>query len=370
MEKRFQVFVSSTYADLQDERQAVLKAILELNHMPAGMELFPPTDDGAWQLIQDIIDASDYYVLIIGGRYGSLADVGLSYTEKEYDHAVRAHKPVIALLHKDPNQLPRSKTEGDSEAWERLAQFRKKVERRHTCVYWVGADELKARVIIGLTTAIKRHPAIGWVRADKVPTDATVSEVLTLRKRVSELEAETSKLRDSPPPGSEDLASGEDQFEVALTFQAGPETYFNGPGQEASLTYSGSVEQSWNEIFAAVAPTLITEASDAALKRTMRNFLEQAAFDNYSEFDEFKGRRLSSFRIDSDDIDTCIVQLRALGLIQESDKKRSVKDPGAYWMLTPYGNTIMVQLRAVRRQPAEHTGAASQPVVTNRDAEA
>jgi len=68
MDKRYQVFVSSTFTDLKDERQGVLRAILELDHMPAGMELFPATDASAWQLIKDVIDASDYYVLIVGGR--------------------------------------------------------------------------------------------------------------------------------------------------------------------------------------------------------------------------------------------------------------------------------------------------------------
>ena len=83
MDKRFQFFISSTFADLRDERQAVLKAVLELNQMPAGMELFPASDDTAWQLIRDVIDASDYYLLVIGGRYGSVDEAGLGYTEKE-----------------------------------------------------------------------------------------------------------------------------------------------------------------------------------------------------------------------------------------------------------------------------------------------
>jgi hypothetical protein len=82
MDKRYQVFISSTFIDLKDERQAVLRAILELDHMPAGMELFPAADDSAWQLIKDVIDASDYYVLIIGGRYGSLDETGLSSHRK------------------------------------------------------------------------------------------------------------------------------------------------------------------------------------------------------------------------------------------------------------------------------------------------
>lgn len=113
MEKRYQVFISSTFKDLIEERQAVLKAILELDHMPAGMELFPATDDSAWHLIQDVIDASDYYVLIIGGRYGSLDKEGLSFTEKEYEYALKTKKPVIPLLHRSPDNLPRGKTDVD-----------------------------------------------------------------------------------------------------------------------------------------------------------------------------------------------------------------------------------------------------------------
>jgi len=93
MDKRYQVFISSTFVDLIDERQAVLKSILEMDHMPAGMELFPATDDTAWNLIKDVIDASDYYVLIVGGRYGSLDEEGLGYTEKEYKYAVSTKNP-------------------------------------------------------------------------------------------------------------------------------------------------------------------------------------------------------------------------------------------------------------------------------------
>lgn len=117
MDKRYQVFVSSTFEDLKDERQALLRAVLELNHIPAGMELFPAGDDEAWQLIKDVIDISDYYVLVIGGRYGSLDEEGISFTEKEYDYAISKRKPVVALLHNNPDNLPRGKTETNTASW-------------------------------------------------------------------------------------------------------------------------------------------------------------------------------------------------------------------------------------------------------------
>lgn len=170
MEKRYQIFISSTFTDLVDERREVLKGVLELRHMPAGMELFAAGDDAAWTLIKDVIDGSDYYVLIIGGRYGSRDSAGLGFTEKEYDHAVKKRKPVIALLHKSPDSLPRAKTETESASWKKLTPFRTKVEKSHTCSYWQTPEELKAKALLGILGEIERKPAVGWIRGDRDPS--------------------------------------------------------------------------------------------------------------------------------------------------------------------------------------------------------
>src|SRR5580692_5823843 len=105
-QQRFQVFVSSTYADLREARQQVTMALLECDAFPTGMEIFPAADDDAWTLIQRVIDESDYYLLAIAGRYGSVNPMtGLSYTEMEYDYAVSVGKPVMAFLHGNPGAL-------------------------------------------------------------------------------------------------------------------------------------------------------------------------------------------------------------------------------------------------------------------------
>ena len=87
MDKRYQVFVSSTYADLKQERQHVIQALIEMDCIPAGMELFPAADEEQWEFIKKVIDDCDYYLLVIGGRYGSVTSEGISYTEKEFDYA-------------------------------------------------------------------------------------------------------------------------------------------------------------------------------------------------------------------------------------------------------------------------------------------
>jgi Domain of unknown function (DUF4062) len=83
-DRKYQVFVSSTYEDLQRERQEVMHALLELDCMPAGMELFPAADEDQWTLIKRVIDECDYYIVIVAGRYGSVGSSGMSYTEMEY----------------------------------------------------------------------------------------------------------------------------------------------------------------------------------------------------------------------------------------------------------------------------------------------
>lgn len=353
MDKRYQVFISSTFVDLVDERQAVLKAILELDQMPAGMELFPASDDEAWRLIRDVIDASDYYVVIVGGRYGSTDASGLSFTEREYDHATESGIPVIPLLHAKPEGLPRDRTETTDEAWGRLETFRSKVEARHTCVYWTGAEDLKAKVIVGLTAAMKRHPAIGWVRADQVPTQATIADVLTLRNRIQQLEAEADASGVKPPPGSEDLEQGDDTLGTELSFLArDPDQYTGG------TTYTGKIELTWNELYASVAPTLINEATDQQLREAIRVRFGSEGRTQWRDQKELKGKNLSQFAVRREDLDTCIIQFRALGLIRESVRTRSVRDANTYWSLTAYGDHLMTQLRAMRRVPLQTGGAA------------
>lgn len=350
MEKRYQIFISSTFEDLKEERQAVLKAILELNHIPAGMELFPAADDEAWELIKDVIDSSDYYVLIIGGRYGSLDQKGIGYTEKEYDYAIEMGKSVIPILHKNPDNLSRDKTETDKDAWNKLKAFRKKVESKHTCVSWENSEELKVKVILGVISSIKRYPAKGWVRADKLINEETLKELLELRKKNSELIVQIEAVKIEPPEGSEVLVQGGDEFKIKCTFDA---TFNEDEEDEYVQEYDGDFEITWNEIWGVIAPKLINDATEYALHSALENCFENKAFEVFEKDKDLKNLTLGSFDINNEDIETAIVQFRALGLMQESKKQRSIKDTNTYWALTPYGDQLMVKLRALHKVPPE-----------------
>lgn len=201
-DKRYQVFVSSTYLDLKEERHAVIMALLQLNAVPSGMELFPAADDDAWTLIKSVIEDCDYYLLVVGGKYGSVDPVeDISYTEKEYDYAVSCSKPVMAFLHADPDLIPQGKAEKAEEAQRKLAAFRSKVQRMKHVKYWSGPDELAGKVALSFSQFAKNYPALGWVRADQQTSSETLAEINELRKRITEMQFALDRRGLHPPLG-------------------------------------------------------------------------------------------------------------------------------------------------------------------------
>src|SRR5688572_20461368 len=107
---KYQIFVSSTHEDLKEERDAVIKAILEMGHIPVGMEMFSAADEEQWKLIARHIQESDYYVVIAAHRYGSTTE-GVSYTEKEYDFAVSQGVPTLGFVIAESAAWPNTRRE-------------------------------------------------------------------------------------------------------------------------------------------------------------------------------------------------------------------------------------------------------------------
>lgn len=161
--KRHIVFISSTKTDLEKEREALIKSVIKLDHMPASMEYFPASNTKSWSYIQRVIDDSDYYVLILGARYGSIdKETGLSFTEREYRYARNKKIPTIAFLHADPDGLP-SRHHDDKE---RLKAFYEYVKDESQCEFWNSLGELLSVSATSLVKLINDNPRTGWVKAN------------------------------------------------------------------------------------------------------------------------------------------------------------------------------------------------------------
>lgn len=326
MDKRYQVFVSSTYADLKEERQRVIQTVIEMDCIPAGMELFPAADEEQFQFIKRVIDDCDYYLLIIGGRYGSTTAEGISYTEKEYDYAVSLGLKVIALIHNNPDEIPLGKSEKDPLLRERLQHFREKASTNRLVKFWNSAEDLPGLVALSLANTTKMFPAVGWVRANKAASEDLLREINELRKQNEQLQATVAEL--SVEAAIENLAGLEEKTRLTGTYR----DRFNGsqPTWAVNLT--------WSEIFAWVSPYLIRFPTDNFVK----SVLTSTAFKRY---DSLHGENPT---LEDQQFRTVALQLQALGLVTIKYSQTTTGGMELFWMLTPSGQRLMLELRTVK----------------------
>ena len=211
MNKKYQIFISSTFADLVEERQSVSRAILDMGHIPAGMEMFPAADIEQLTYIKKVIDECDYYVLVIGARYGSLDEDGVSYTEREFQYAVEEGKTVIAFLHRNSDNVPQGRTDKDDGKRQKLQDFIAKVSTGRLVQFWDSPIELRANAIVSLTKAFYENPQVGWARADTIASNSTMADIIKYRNENDSLQTEIKKLKSMLRPKFED-AAGLDAF--------------------------------------------------------------------------------------------------------------------------------------------------------------
>lgn len=199
MEKKYQIFISSTYEDLKEERRKVQDTILEMYQFPIGMEMFSADDEEQWEIIQETIDSSDYYVLIIGHRYGSVIEdgdyAGISYTQKEFRYALEKKIPVLAFLIADRVAVTPDKMEDKIDKKEKLEAFKNEVTTGRTVQWWTSSGDLANKVSIALNKQIHKGKRPGWIRANNINLEETQNELIELCKKNRNLEKENEELK-------------------------------------------------------------------------------------------------------------------------------------------------------------------------------
>ena len=176
MKKKYQVFISSTYRDLIEERAAVSQCLLDCGFIPVGMEQFPASGMSQMEYIKKMLEDCDYYILILAGRYGSLDNDGIGFTEKEYDYAKSINLPIMSFVVEDIGTLQANKCEPDDKGRERLNAFREKVCKDSLVRMYKNTDTLKADVAVSLMKCIQDFPAVGWVRASESDSNAAITK--------------------------------------------------------------------------------------------------------------------------------------------------------------------------------------------------
>ncbi|MBB3132140.1 regulator of replication initiation timing [Paenibacillus rhizosphaerae] len=203
MKKKLQIFVSSTYTDLIPERQTAVKAILNAGHIPAGMELFTAGDESQQDIIKRWIEESDAYMLILGGRYGSmLPDGSKSYTHWEYDYAGEIGKPRFAVVLSDKSLQSKIEEIGFQNVQElthpqKYKDFRDGLFSSKLVSAIDDSRDIELSIFKSLREIERREDLSGWVSGKDVPNVVTYAEEnMKLRKENDKLRDELQKVQD------------------------------------------------------------------------------------------------------------------------------------------------------------------------------
>ena len=185
-------FISSTFIDLQDERASVAERLQENGLNVNALDVKPATNNTSRTEILRGIRESDFVILIIGDRFGSIVpkitdSSSISVTWWEYKKAVAFGKPVIACF----QNREYFNTEHHDDRSDNLYtkkrrlfdRFKKMITEKHNPAYFKDSYDLAEKI---------QHCLIPTYRAG-VESVNRKNSVLT--QTVSRLEAENDTLK-------------------------------------------------------------------------------------------------------------------------------------------------------------------------------
>lgn len=325
-DKKYQVFISSTYADLIEERKKILDVLFMADCIPAGMEAFVAADVEQFEVIKKVIDLCDYYVLIIGKRYGSIhPETGKSYTEMEYDYAIEQGIPVLVFAIDDSVKLASDKIETDEDKKDKLKKFRKKAMTNRLASIWKSTDDLTGKLAISIMKAKTEIKRPGWQRA------VDFDEV-SLRREIMELKNENEQLKNDLQIARDEVSSLIEQTDVAFENQEIKiEYYYKNRGQ--NYKNHGSRSATLKEIFKVISVEMLDVAiSEAHIKNVIEHEFLPDGYERDFEDQQFVKKLLN--------------QYRALDLLRSSwsDSRKNL-----FWGLTKKGRKVRDDMILIRK---------------------
>lgn len=333
MDKKYQIFISSTYEDLKEEREQAIKAILEMGHIPVGMEMFSAADEEQWKLIARQIEETDYYVVIVGHRYGSETSEGISYTEKEYDHAIANGVPTLGFIIDDEASWPKTRIDTNQKKKRKIDLFKNKVKCK-IVQFWKNKEDLHGKISISLIKAMNTNPRIGWTRANEAIGSEVTKELSRLSTENSILRNDINKLRNEHDKHADNVR------EVIKIMDNNIRSY--KVRETAKWEDGKKYSSNMLEIFLYVAPHIITE-------KTSLEFGQRVAmlfvWTKYYE----------SWPIGKTPISNLIADYVSLDVIEPSKKKHSVHDKEDYWSLTNLGKEVLKRARRIKLEEGIET---------------
>lgn len=188
------VFISSTFVDLKEERKAVAEILRKLDFRINALDIAPAADDDSKSEILQGIKESDFIILLVGERYGSIVtemSSRNSVTHWEYLQAKSRQKSVLVYFIKKDSNDPLNTDDGTEpqriKKKEALDRFKKLLSENHNPKYVDGVDDLKQEIenaIVptyrkGLKKLLKKNAALTKERDELVIKNEELLHMIT-----------------------------------------------------------------------------------------------------------------------------------------------------------------------------------------------
>lgn len=293
MKKKLQVFISSTYKDLQDERQSAVEAILSSNNIPAGMELFKAGNSSQWETIKRWINDSDIYMLILGGRYGSIEPTSKkSYTHLEYEYAISQNIPVFATVLSDSflaDKVKNGQKTDDIYEHDNKALYKEFKELVMSKMVKSVDDckDIKLAIHESISELKEEYDFEGWTRG------INDSSYRNLVEQNSKLIQENKELNEQLQHNIEQKQS--DNIDSSFWNQK-IELNISGMKEFMGDMYNSKISVTVSEIFEIIAPLIMTPTNLKRVKEDFEQHLNELYMPDYHSLD-IKDNQFQSIKV-------------------------------------------------------------------------
>lgn len=220
-DRRFQIFISSTFEDLHEERKKAIEVVVDHGDIPIALDRFSASNEKDLEVIERAIKECQVYIVILGHRYGEIVRKGkISYTELEYDIAVKNGLLILPFILTDTEIENRrkkldpkvSRDKAELKHYNKLCAFHDRIK---PLFYkpWGPEDEFKFLVEKALNEQLAKCNKRGLVWEPEEPTRSLLQSasrnefIVNIVKQLSSFEKLDFRVTREEPEEKQVLAS-------------------------------------------------------------------------------------------------------------------------------------------------------------------
>lgn len=267
LDKRYQVFISTSGAEMQPERIILSQTLVGMGFFSWGLEQRTPLNTA---FARRQIDDCDYVVILLGSQYGEQSVSGVGYMHLEYIYAVTKQKPIIVFMHEDPASRDSSLHDVKPELQEKFKEFRQLLQQEADQVFcYRTLRDLEMAVRLNMPQMLERYPVSGWVRPQN--TQALHDEIDQLKAKVAQLERDGGT-REVDPFLSLPKVSMHEVFSFEYRMHAYQDGNFKELKVQKRLT--------WAQLLAILGSTFINPTPEEFFSKRMNEYLNETGLED------------------------------------------------------------------------------------------